>query len=68
MSGIVIASTAAALTTVATAMVATFPEVSQAVAPMFETSHEFAVVSASILASVPVLAVLTMLAGSGRRD
>ena len=66
MSGIVIGSTAAALTTVATVIVATLPEVYQAMAPMFETSHEFAVVSASLLASVPLLAMLTALIATGR--
>ena len=66
MSGIVIGTTAAALTTVATAVIATVPEISQAFAPMFESSHEFAVVSASLLTSLPVLAMLTALVASGR--
>ena len=66
MSGIVIGTTAAALTTVATVIVTTLPEVSQAIAPMFESGHEFAVVSTSLLTSLPVLAMLTALVASGR--
>ena len=66
MSGIVFASTAAALTTVATVMIATFPEVSQAIAPVFETSHEYAVTSVAIIFAVPALALLTLLATAAK--
>ena len=66
MSGIVIASTAAALTTVATVMIATFPELSQAIAPVFETSREYAVASIAIIFAVPALAMMTLLAAAAK--
>lgn len=66
MSGIAIVSTAAALATVATVIATTLPEVAQAVAPLFEANHEFALAAISILASFPALAVMTMLVATGR--
>lgn len=66
MSGIVIGSTAAALTTIAAVMVATFPDAAQAVAPFFEVDHEYAAFSAALVTAIPFLAVLTVLAGSAR--
>lgn len=66
MSGIVIATTTAAVATIGAVAAATIPEVSNAIAPVFEANHEFALVSASILCSLPVLALLMALAGSAQ--
>jgi hypothetical protein len=65
MSGI-IASAAAALTTAATVLVATFPEASQAFAPLFEPGNEYAALTAGLLVSIPGLALLTVIAGAAR--
>jgi hypothetical protein len=66
MSGIVIATTTAAAAATGAVLVATLPEATQALTAMFEADHEFAVISASILCSFPILAVLMALAGSAR--
>ncbi len=65
MSGI-IASAAAALTTAATVLVATFPEASLAFAPLFEPGNEYAALTAGLLVSIPGLALLTLIAGAAR--
>lgn len=65
MSGI-IASATAALTTAATVIVATFPEVNLALAPLFEPGNEYAALTAGLLVSIPGLALLTIIAGAAR--
>ncbi len=65
MSGI-ISSATIALTTVATVFAAAFPEVSHAVAPIFESGNEYAAYSLGLLVSIPGLALLTLIAGAAR--
>lgn len=65
MSGL-ITSTTIALTTVATVMAASFPEVAQSIAPIFDTTDEYTAVSMGILISIPGLALLTILASAAR--
>lgn len=65
MSGI-ISSATIALTTVVTVFAASFPEVAQAVAPVFETGNEYAAYSLGLLISIPGVALLTVIAGAAR--
>lgn len=65
MSGL-LTSTTIALTTIATVFAATFPEVSHALAPIFETGNEYAAFSLGILVAIPGLALLTVIAGAAR--
>lgn len=65
MPGILSSSTIA-LTTVATVMAASFPEVGQAISPIFESGNEYAAYSLGLLVSIPGIALLTVLAGAAR--
>ena len=65
MSGLLTSSTIA-LTTVVTVFAAAFPEVGQAVGPLFETGNEYAAFSIGMLVAVPGLALLTLIAGAAR--
>ena len=65
MSGL-LTSTTIALTTIATVFAATFPEVSHALAPIFETGNEYAAFSLGILVAIPGLALLTVISGAAR--
>lgn len=67
MSGIIALSAAAsAATTAATVVIATLPDAQALLSPLTESGSEYAVAAVSILASVPILAVMTVLAASGR--
>ena len=59
------ASATAAVATTATVAIATLPDAQALLAPLID-GNEYAVSTASILASAPILAVLTVLAASGR--
>jgi hypothetical protein len=65
MSGTVAVSAAAALTTVATVVIATLPDVQALLSPLTDSGNEYTVAAVSIFASVPILAVMTVLAASG---
>ena len=65
MSCFIVASATAAIATVATVALATLPDAQSLLVPLID-GNEYAVSSVSILASAPVLAVMTVLAASGR--
>ncbi|MEQ1652187.1 MAG: hypothetical protein ABL897_06855 [Hyphomicrobium sp.] len=64
MSASIIASAAAALTTAATVIVATLPEAQAILSPLTEGGSEFATTAAAIMIAFPILAVMTVIAGS----
>jgi hypothetical protein len=66
MSATIIATTSAALTTVATLTVATLPEARDLLSPITEGGSEGLITTASILLSLPMLAIMTVAAMSGR--
>ncbi len=67
MSVIVVASAAAAVTTtVATVVVAALPEAHALLAPLTEHGNEYAVTAISILASIPMLGIMAVMATSTR--
>jgi hypothetical protein len=65
MSCLIVTSAAAAVATVTTVLAATLPDAQALLSPLID-GNEYAVSTASILASAPILAVLTVLAASGR--
>ena len=65
MSGIIVGSAVAAITT-ATVLVATLPDAQALLSPLTEGGNEYAIATASVLASLPMLAVMAVLATSGR--
>jgi len=65
MSGIITSATIA-LTSVATVFAASLPEVSQDLAPIFESGNEYAASSLGLLISIPGIALLTLIAGAAR--
>ncbi len=65
MSGI-ISSATIALTSIATVLAASLPDVSQAVAPIFEGGNEYAASSLGLLISIPGIALLTLIASAAR--
>ena len=66
MSATIIASAAAALTTAATVVVATLPEAHEILSPLTEGGTEFATTAAALLIAFPLLALMTIIAGSAR--
>ena len=66
MSGIVAGSAAAAITTVATVVVASLPDAQAIFSPLTEGDNEYAIAGASILASLPMLAIMAVLSVSAR--
>jgi len=66
MSVVVTGSAAAAIVTAATVVVATFPDAQALLSPLTEGGNEYAIEAASVLASIPMLAVMAVLAASGR--
>jgi hypothetical protein len=66
MSAAVIASVAAALTTAATVVVATLPEAQAVLSPLTEGGAEYAITAASMMIAFPLIAVLTIVAGSAQ--
>jgi hypothetical protein len=65
MSGI-ISSATIALTSVATVFAASLPEISQALAPVFENGNEYAANAMGLLIAIPGIALLTLIAGAAR--
>jgi hypothetical protein len=66
MSATVVASAAAVVTTVATVVIASLPDAQALISPLTEGGNEYAVATLSVLASLPILGVMTVLATSGR--
>ncbi len=66
MSAIVITSAAAALTTAATVVVATLPEAHAVLSPLMDGGTEYATTAAALLIALPLIAVMTLVAGSSQ--
>ncbi len=66
MSGIILGSAAAAMTTAVTVVVASFPDAQALLSPLTDGGNEYAIATASVLASIPMLGVMAVLAVSGR--
>jgi hypothetical protein len=66
MSVIVAGSAAAAITTVATVVVASLPDAQALLSPLTEGGNEYAIATASVLASLPLLGIMAVLATSAR--
>jgi hypothetical protein len=66
MSGIVVGSVAAVVTTAATVVVASLPDAQALLSPLTENGNEFAIAAASILASLPMLGIMAVLSVSAR--
>jgi hypothetical protein len=65
MSCFIAASATAAVATAATVAIATLPDAQSLLAPLID-GNEYALSTVSILASAPILVVMTVLAASGR--
>jgi hypothetical protein len=66
MSGIVAASVAAVVTTVATVIVASLPDAQSLLLPLTDGGNEYSVAVTSVLASLPLLGVMAVLSISAR--
>jgi hypothetical protein len=66
MSVIVAGSAAAAIATVATVVVASLPDAQALLSPLTEGGNEYAIATASVLASLPLLGIMAVLATSAR--
>ncbi|MFT3730009.1 MAG: hypothetical protein QM780_01105 [Hyphomicrobium sp.] len=66
MSAVVAGSAAAAIVTAATVLVATFPDAKALLSPLTDGGNEYLVETASLLASIPMLGIMAVLAASGR--
>jgi hypothetical protein len=66
MSAVFIASATAALATAATTVVAALPEARDVLSPLTEGGGEFATTAAALLIALPVIAVMTLIAGSAQ--
>ncbi len=66
MSATIIGSAAAALTTAATVVLAASPEAQALLSPLTEGGSEYATTAFALLISFPILAVLTVIAGSSQ--
>lgn len=66
MSGIVVASAVAVVSTVATVVLAALPDAQALLSPLTEGGNEFTVSTVSVLASIPMLAIMAVLATSTR--
>jgi len=66
MSGIAVGSVAAAVATAATVVVASLPDAQALLSPLTECANEYAIVGASIMASLPMLAIMAVLSVSAR--
>lgn len=56
----------AGVTTFAAHSLAAVPEAKQALSPLFETGHEYTVLSIDIISAVPTLSLLTLLATAAK--
>lgn len=66
MSAVAVGAAGAALVTAATVLAAAFPDAQALLLPLTEGVSEFAVPAASVLASLPILGIMAVLAVSGR--
>jgi hypothetical protein len=66
MSGIVVASAAAAISTVATVVLASLPDAQALLSPLTEGGNEYSIATMSVLASIPMLGIMAVLATSAR--
>lgn len=66
MSGIVIGSAATVISAAAAVVVATLSDAQALLSPLTEGGNEYAIAAASVLASLPTLAIMSVLAVSGR--
>jgi hypothetical protein len=66
MSATIITSAAAALTTAATVVVASLPEAQALLSPLTEGGSEFATTAAGLMIAFPIIAVMTVIAGSAQ--
>ena len=66
MSVIVAGSAAAAIATVATVVVTSLPDAQALLSPLTEGGNEYAIATASVLASLPLLGFMAVLATSAR--
>jgi hypothetical protein len=66
MSAIVIGSAAAVVATAVTVVLAALPDAQALLSPLTENGNEYAIATASILATIPMLGIMAVLAASGR--
>lgn len=66
MSSVVVGSAIAAMTTAATVVVASLPDAQALLSPLTDGGNEYAIATASVLASLPMLGIMAVLAVSGR--
>jgi hypothetical protein len=66
MSGLVIGSATFVITTIATVVGVSLPEAQALLSPLTENGNEFAIGAVSVMASIPALGVMAVLALSGR--
>jgi len=66
MSGLVAGSAAAAITTAVTVVIASLPDAQALLSPLTDGGNEYAIATASVLASLPLLGIMAVLAVSGR--
>ena len=66
MSGIIVGAAAASIAAAATVIVAALPDAQALLSPLTEGSNEYAIAAASVLASLPILAIMSVLPISGR--
>jgi hypothetical protein len=66
MSAIVAGAAAAVIATAATVVVAALPDAQALLSPLTDGGNEYAIETVSVLASIPALAVMAVLATSGR--
>jgi hypothetical protein len=59
-------STTIALLTISAVFAATFPDLANSLAPIFDTGNEYAAFSIGMLVTIPGLALLTLIAGATR--
>jgi hypothetical protein len=65
MSGIIVGA-AASIAAAANVIVAALPDAQALLSPLTDGSNEYAIAAASVLASLPMLAIMSVLAISGR--
>jgi hypothetical protein len=66
MSAIVAGSAAAVIATAVTVVVASFPDAQALLSPLTENGNEYAVATLSVLASIPMLGFMAVLAVSAK--
>lgn len=66
MSSVVVGSAIAAMTTAATVVFASLPDAQALLSPLTDGGNEYAIATASVLASLPMLGIMAVLAVSGR--